>query len=101
MIHVADLIHSRCEIRAGQPHALRNDRLFFTLCPVPAGGPPTASGFNKNFRSCGLELDAMGRLNTPVRKQLLAVELTHPEAVAAAAQEAVAAATELPSSPTA
>ena len=46
-------------------------------------------------------MDAMGRLNTPVRKQLLAVELTHPEAVAAAAQEAVAAATELPSSPTA
>ena len=42
------------------------------------GGPPTENGYAKNFAECGKELDAMGRLNTDVRKQLLAVELTHP-----------------------
>lgn len=51
------------------------------------GGDPTASGFCKNFRACGMELDALGRLDTPVRRQLMAVELTHPVARVQAARE--------------
>ena len=36
---------------------------------------------------CGLELEAMGRLNTAVRRQLIAVELGHPDAVQIVAAE--------------
>jgi ectoine hydroxylase-related dioxygenase (phytanoyl-CoA dioxygenase family) len=49
------------------------------------GGPPVEQDgkmFNKNFLECGKELDAMGRLDTPLRRQMLGVELTHPEAKA-------------------
>jgi hypothetical protein len=51
------------------------------------GGEPTASGFSKDFLECGLELDAMGRLDTPVRRQLMAVELSHPDALRQAEEE--------------
>ena len=36
---------------------------------------------------CGFELEAMGRLDTAVRRQLMAVELGHPDAVRKAAAE--------------
>ena len=43
------------------------------------GGAPTASGLQKNFLEVGKELEALGRLNTDVRKQLFGAELTHPD----------------------
>ena len=49
------------------------------------GGPAVEQGgkmFNKNFLECAKEIDAQGRLNTPLRRQLLGIELTHPEAPA-------------------
>eukprot|EP01052_Picozoa_sp_SAG31_P011535 SAG31_NODE_655_length_13127_cov_20.616058_5_plen_149_part_00 len=47
------------------------------------GGPPVEQNgkiFNKNFVDCGREIDSQGRLDTPLRRQMLGVELTHPEA---------------------
>jgi hypothetical protein len=38
--------------------------------------------FNKDFLSCAKEIDAQGRLVTPLLRQMLGVELTHPEAPA-------------------
>ena len=49
------------------------------------GGPPVEQAgkmFNKNFLECAKEIDAQGRLTTPLLRQLLGVELTHPEAPA-------------------
>ena len=49
------------------------------------GGAPTVSGYSRDFRQCGRELEARGLLDTPVRRQLMACELGHPEACALAA----------------
>ena len=48
------------------------------------GGAPTASGLSRDLRECGLELAARGLLDAPVRRQLMACKLDHPEARALA-----------------